>query len=552
MTPMIDTPATEAYAFPLLIKQLWPMPLMNYPDQEIVYRDRLRITYRQCRERVGRLADALARLGVVHGDTVAAMDWDSHRYLEAFYSVPMMGAVLQTVNIRLAAEQILYTLNHAGPKVLLLNEDFLPIYEEIGPRLETVKRVIWISDSGRPTPQGMDGEYEALLAQASADFEFRDFDENTRATTFYTTGTTGNPKGVYFSHRQLVLHTLAAMAACGSQATHQRFHSGDVYMPITPMFHVHAWGLPYAALQLGVKQVYPGRYVPELLVELFEQEKVTFSHCVPTILHMVLTCPRAASTDFSRWKLIIGGSALPAGLAKLALSRGIDVYSGYGMSETGPLISTARLLPKLGELDTEAEVYYRTKSGAPVPLVEMRIVDEAMNDVPQDGKSTGEVVLRAPWLTQGYLGNPEASEELWRGGYLHTQDIGHIENGYLKVTDRIKDVIKSGGEWISSLQIEDLLSQHPAVGEVAVFAVRDARWGERPLAVVVPRAGSDVSEDVLKAHLAQHATKGTISRYAVPQRVLLVSSIDRTSVGKLDKKRLRTQYANHGDPAEAA
>lgn len=553
MTPPIDAPAPEAYAFPLLVKQLWPMPLMNYPDQEIVYRDSLRMSYRQCRERVGRLAFALASLGVHHGDTVAVMDWDSHRYLEAFYAVPMMGAVLQTVNIRLAPDQLLYTLNHARPKVLLLNEDFLPVYEEIRSRLESVRAVVWLADSGKAAPAGLAaGEYEALIGAAPPGFAFPDFDENTRATTFYTTGTTGHPKGVYFSHRQLVLHTLGAMASCAAQPSHQRFHSGDVYMPITPLFHVHAWGLPLVALQLGVKQVYPGRYVPERLIELFENEKVTFSHCVPTLLHMLLTSPRARNTDFGGWKLIVGGSALPAGLAKLALSRGIDVFGGYGMSETGPMISTARLLPKLGALDEAGELHFRTQSGAPVPLVELRIVDENMNDVPHDGRSTGEVVLRAPWLTQGYLGNPEASAELWRGGYLHTQDIGHIENGYLKVTDRTKDVIKSGGEWVSSIQIEDLLSQHPAVGEAAVFAVRDARWGERPLALVVSRPGANASEDALRAHLAGFVTHGTISRYALPRRVLLVDAIEKTSVGKLDKKLLRQKYASHGDPADVA
>ncbi len=265
MTHTHFAPATEAYAYPLLIKQLLHTPLAVAPEQEIVYRDSLRMNYRELARRIGRLANALTRRGVGHGTTVAMLDWDSHRYLEAFFAVPMMGAVLQTVNIRLSPEQILYTLNHARAEVAIVHAEFVPMLAGIIDQLETVKTFILISDGGGEMAAfgiPFAGEYEALLAAESAEYSFQDFDENTRATTFYTTGTTGLPKGVYFSHRQLVLHTLAVAAHLGSAPDQGRLHRDDVYMPITPMFHVHAWGLPYIATMLGVKQVYPGRYAP--------------------------------------------------------------------------------------------------------------------------------------------------------------------------------------------------------------------------------------------------------------------------------------------------
>jgi len=543
-----DQPAPEAYAYPLVLKQLWHSALAVNPEQEIVYRDRKRLTYRKLRERVGSLATVLAGLGVKPGDTVAVMDWDSHRYLECFYAVPMMGAVLMTVNVRLSPEQILYTLNHARPRLLVLNDEFLPVFREIQPRLETVERVIWISDDGAPPAAALPcaGEYEALVAQASPDFAFTDFDEHTRATTFYTTGTTGAPKGVFYSHRQLVLHTLGALAALAAPASGQRFHRGDVFMPIAPMFHAHGWSLPMVALLLGVKQVYAGRYEPAVLLDLIAREGVSFCCCVPTILQMLLSAPESAATDLSRLKMVIGGSALPVGLARAARARGIDVFGGYGMSETGPLLTLAQLHPHLGALDEDAELHFRTKAGAPLPLVELRTVDEALRDTPAQPGATGEVVARSPWLTQGYLGQPDASAELWQGGYLHTRDLGFLERGYLKVTDRLKDVIKTGGEWISSVQLEDLISQHPAVAEVAVIGVPHAKWGERPLALVVLKPGAGAAEDEFRQRLAPLAAEGVISKWAVPDRVLLVEAIARTSVGKFDKKRLREQYARYG------
>lgn len=525
---------------PLVINRILEAGVQKAPAQTITYGDR-DFTYREFEERVHRLAGALAAQGIKPGDTVAVMDWDTNRYLEAFFAIPMMGAVLHTVNVRLSPEQVLYTINHAEDDAILVNSEFLPILEAIKDRIEPVKTYILLDDDGVKSSDALPlaGEYEDLLAKAPARFEFPELDENTRATTFYTTGTTGLPKGVYFSHRQLVLHTFAgrsSMAGVGQG----RFNEDDVYMPITPMFHVHAWGIPYMATLMGVQQVYPGRYEPASLLKLLVTKKVTFSHCVPTIIQMLLQAEAAKSIDLSGWKVIIGGSALPKALAMGALERGIDIYTGYGMSETCPLLTLAQLTPELEKADLETQADYRTRTGRPVAMVQLRIVDAEMNDVPHDGKSQGEVVVRAPWLTQGYLHDKEKSEELWAGGWLHTGDVAVMsEDGWLKIVDRIKDVIKTGGEWVSSIDLEGMILQHAGVGECAVVGVPDEKWGERPVALVVKNGEAD--EEGIKALMADYADKGIISRYGIPDRVIFVDELPRTSVGKLDKKKMRAE-----------
>jgi fatty-acyl-CoA synthase len=539
----------SAYDYPLLIKHLLHTPLATNPEQEIVYRDLKRYDYRTLRQRIGQLASGLEGLGVAPGATVAVMDWDSHRYLECYFAVPMMGAVLQMINVRLSPEQILYTINHAESDVILAHADFVPVLEEIQDRFETVKKIVLLADGDERPETSLDiaAEYEELVESGSPDYEFPDFDENTRATTFHTTGTTGNPKGVYFSHRQLVLHTLAVMSALGTSAAQGRFHRADVYMPVTPMFHVHGWGIPYIATIMGVKQVYPGQYEPEMLLDLIEKEKVTFSHCVPTVLHMLLDATAEGDVNLGGWKVIIGGSPLPENMARTALEQGIDVFVGYGQSETCPILTLAQLMPEMLERDLDEQVEIRTRTGRPVPLVDLRVVEgEEMRDVSHDGESTGEVVVRAPWLTQGYLKEPEKSEELWEGSYLHTEDIGYIDpEGYLQVTDRIKDVIKTGGEWVSSQEIEDILSQREGVSEAAVIGVEDEKWGERPLAVVVLNMdhADEITEEEIQSHVKERVDSGEISKFAVPDRVQFVEEIDKTSVGKIDKKTLREKYA---------
>jgi fatty-acyl-CoA synthase len=547
MSDTLITRTPSAYDYPLLIKNLLFCPVVDAPDREIVYRDH-RFSYRELRQRVARLANLLTSLGIKQGDTVAVMDWDSHRYLECFFAVPMIGAVLHTINVRLSPEQILYTIDHAEDDLLLVNSEFLPLVEQFKGRIEqsgNLKGYILLNDEPAPPQTSIPfaGEYETLLAAASPEFAFADFDENTRATTFYTTGTTGFPKGVYFSHRQLVLHTLGVLGVLGSAIGHGSFHRNDVYMPITPMFHVHAWGVPYVATMLGVKQVYPGRYIPETLLELLEKERVTFSHCVPTILHMLLRHPHAQRIDLSGWKLIIGGAAMPKALCLQAMQRGIDVFAGYGMSETCPILTIAHLSPEMLELPDDQQAAIRCKTGLSLPLVDLRIVDSSLAEQPRDNQSSGEIVVRAPWLTQGYLKDHKASERLWDGGWLHSGDVAvRDELGYVRITDRIKDVIKVAGEWVSSLELEDIIAQHPAVAEVAVIGAVDDRWGERPLALVVPRPDTELLERDLVHHVKEYADKGIVNKQVVLLKVKLVEAIDKTSVGKVNKVALREKH----------
>ena len=537
----------ENYAYPLIINKLLNTPLINSPDREIVYSDRHRYTYRDLNQRICRLANGLVKLGVTRGDTIAVFDYDSHRYLECFFAVPMLGAVLQTVNWRLSAAQILYTINHAEAKMIIIHVDFLSILEDIWDAVETVKKIVVITEDGdqsgtkvKPTVQ-----YEALMQSAPTTYHFSDLDENTKATTFYTTGTTGDPKGVYFPHRQLVLHTLSVALFSGCYHTIGRFRSNDVYMPLTPMFHVHAWGYPYVATLLGAKQVYPGQYEPEKLLRLIHKENVTFSHCVPTILQMLLTSPIVNQVDLSNWKVIIGGARLPKGLAKAARDLGIEIHAGYGMSETGPVMTAAT--PKENMLDWEEDklIDIIIKTGKPIPLAEVEVVDADDNPLPHGESAAGEVVMRSPWLTQSYFKEPDKTRELWRSGWLHSGDVGYINaEGYLQITDRIKDVIKSGGEWISSLDLENLLSQHEAVLESAAIGVPDEKWGERPLMIVTlkPEFQGKVSAEDLKQYMQAGAEEGKLPKYGIPDRYVFSDNIPKTSVGKLDKKVLRRIY----------
>jgi len=535
---------------PLLIKDILAKPLLVAPHAEIVSAGHGRFGYREFATRINRLAHALTSIGIGRGDTVAVLDWDTHRYLECFFAVPMLGAILHTVNIRLSPAQILYTINHAKDDVIIVHADFWDLLVGIAPQIERDVRFILVQDGASAASletgpdvdgQNIVGVYEEMLAAAAPHFDFATFSEQTVATTFYTTGTTGDPKGVSYTHRQLVLHTLSILAMFGPMAASNRFDQNDVYMPITPMFHVHAWGFPYAATLLGVKQVYPGRYDPAHLLQLIDQERASFSHCVPTILHMLLQADPAQSIDLSHWKVVIGGSSLPHGLAASALARGINVFAAYGLSETCPLLTVAQIDP-----DHADDLTARCRAGWPAPMVDLRIVDDNMVDVPRDGASTGEIVARAPWLTEGYVGNEQASAELWRGGYLHTGDVGRFDDvGRLLITDRIKDVIKSGGEWISSLTLESLVSSCDNVAEVAAIAVPDVKWGERPLLLVVPvnAAASDRLDAAIRQLLEAEIAKGRLSKWAMPERIEIVAEIPKTSVGKLDKKVMRQRYA---------
>ena len=546
ITPKLLPSTSSATNPPMLIKDLLESGVRMAGNNQIVYRDQSRHDYRRFQERVHQLAHLLTVQGVQAGDVVAVMDWDSHRYLECFFAIPMIGAVLHTVNVRLAPEQILYTMQHAEDVFVLLHEDFVPLLEPLAQQLPDIRGYVLCQEERRDVSTSLPlvGEYEALLADQPSHYDFPTFDENGVATLFYTTGTTGNPKGVFFTHRQLVLHTLGE-ASTFQAPGFELLNRDKVYMPITPMFHVHAWGVPYTATLLGATQVYPGKYEPEMLVKLLVSEKVDFSHCVPTLLNMVVSAEAIASkkVDLTGWKVLVGGSALTQALASRAWALGIDTRSAYGMSETCPLL-TADILPKeVAEADFESQLPWRCKAGLPVPFVRLQVVDVDGQPLPHDGKSVGEVRVQAPWLTQAYYKEEKRSEELWRDGWLHTGDVGSLdEHGFLAISDRIKDVIKTGGEWLSSLELESYISQCPGVAEVAVIGVADDKWGERPAALVVP---SDLKQpptvEAIQGFMEQFVAQGKLNRWGVPSLIRIVDEIPKTSVGKLDKKRIRTE-----------
>ncbi len=536
------------YKYQLSIKHLLDHVPDWKPDEKIFYRDSFNYTYTDFYKRVHKLANLLKLLGVEKGDMVAVIDWDSHRYLEHYFAVPMMGAILHHVNVRLSPDQMLYTINHAEDKILVVHKDFEPLVMKIKTNFETVKKIIYISDGDENFKPQFEtvGEYEKLIEEQKDRYDFPDLDENTIATTFYTTGTTGNPKGVYFTHRQLVLHSLVLGMSFGNFNNPISVTIHDVYMPLTPMFHVHAWGMPYVATMLGVKQIYPGRY-DELLVKLIMQHRVTISHCVPTILQMILDNPATANLDFSQWKVVIGGSALTKSLARKAMERNIKIMSGYGLSETAPLLTLATLKPGEEKADMETQLDLLTRTGFPVPLVQLKIVDENMNEKPKGKHNVGEIVVRAPWLTGGYFKVEERSKELWKGGWMHTGDIAYRdEEGYFKITDRLKDVIKTGGEWVSSLDLENMIEQSKYVSQAAVIGVPDEKWGERPVAFVVYTQDTPSEEEAgnaINETLKSFVETGKIEKWAIPNKFIKLDEIPKTSVGKLDKKLLRKMYA---------
>jgi len=533
------------YNYPLLIKQLLISPLSSNPEQEIVDNENQRYNYKRLNTNIHTLANALRELGIKKGDTIGVMAWDTIRYLEFFFTIPMMGAILHTINIRLSEQQILYTINHADDDILIVHYDFIQVIDKIRKKISRPIKIILLNSNKYNLSDNNTYLYKDLIKNKKLKFKFEDFDENTTATKFYTTGTTGDPKGVSYSHRQLVIHTLGFIAGSSVSNYNHRLHNEDVYMPLTPMFHVHGWGFPYMATLLGVKQVYPGRYEPKRLLDLIKQEKVTFSHCVPTILQMLLNENKKLNYDLSKLKLIIGGSAMSKSLAEEAQSQGINVVSAYGMSETCPFLTIAQM-PSEARISSQKElIKMRTKTGKPGPLVDLRIVDENFKDVIRDNNSTGEIVVRAPWLTNGYIKDEKASKELWKGGYLHTGDVGYIDDtGSLIITDRIKDIIKSGGEWISSLQIEDIVSKCKGVKEVAAIGIKDVKWGERPI-IIVAKIVTENAEDItkrIKERISNEIKKGLLSKWAMPDKIEYVKEIEKTSVGKVNKKLLREKY----------
>ena len=533
--------------YPLTIGSLLKQTIYRRGTGQVVY-GKTRYSWSKLYDRVNGLAAGLESMGVRRGSKVAVVDLDTNRYLEAYYAIPMMGAVLHTVNVRLPPEQIAYAITHAEDEIVMVRDEFLPLAAKITPQLKSVKGVVTMSDSGSaPAPPFPNTRYYEDLATSDSHFEFPELEENSLATLFYTSGTTGLPKGVTFTHRQLVLHTLGLAAGLSDSIV--RLSSLDVLMPLVPFFHVHGWGLPYLAGMWGMKIVLVGRYDPKNILENLQRERVTYSDMVPTILNMVLNHPDAPQYKeaLSRWKIVVGGAALPKELARAARKFGITVMTGYGLSETAPALTLGTPKDELVELPEE-ELLDRVllKAGLPIPLVEVRVVDQNMKDVPRDGKTLGEVVVRAPWTTEGYYKEPDRSEALWSGGWLHTGDLAALdEKGQLMIRDRLKDVVKSGGEWISTLLLEDLLTHHPSVLEVAVIGANDPKWGERPVAIVCLKQGMKASENELRTHLDHFVDQGKIGKFWLPDRIILSEApLPKTSTGKLDKKPLRERYSN--------
>jgi fatty-acyl-CoA synthase len=439
----------SAYAYPLLIKNLLTPPLRYAPDQEIVYRDQYRYTYRNLPKRVAKLAHALGDMGVTAGDTVAMMDWDSPRYLECYFAVPMIGAVLHTLDIRLSPKRLAYTINHAEDDVIIVHADFLPLLRQIRNQIETDKKIVVIREDAPvlAAPFTIVGEYEDLLFGQPCEYIFPDFDENAAATIFYTAGTTGLPKGVSFSHRQIVLHAYGVMSGLCAFRSFAAVDSGDVYMPLAPLFDVHAWGMPYLFTMLGAKQVYPGKYDPGKILQIIADEKITFSHCDPTTMRLLLNDPAIRRVDLTGWKVVVGASAIPKALCEEALAHGINLFNAYGMSETGPLVAIASCKPYMKDWTTDRQMEIRCRTGMPVPNVDVEIIDPQGKPLPRGGRHTGEVVVRSPWLVQAYYKEYEKSESLWHDGWLHTGDEGYVDDeGYLHILDRVKDVFNAGGD----------------------------------------------------------------------------------------------------------
>jgi fatty-acyl-CoA synthase len=535
--------------YQLTIDKLLLQTLHRRSQSEIVY-GKTRYTWVEFYSRIRRLASGLQEMGVKKGSKVAVIDFDTNRYLEAYFAIPMMGAVMHTVNIRLPPEHIAYTMGHAEDDFVLLRDDFVPMATKIASAVKSIKGVVTMSDAGSaPSLPLMNVKfYDDLLAQSDGSYEFPELDENTQATMFYTSGTTGMPKGVWFTHRQIVLHTLGFLQGLSESAPQVRFDSKDVVLPLVPFFHVHSWGFPYGVAMNGQKLVLAGKYDYSAILELIAREKVTFSDMVPTILNMIVNHPSVEQyrDALSRWKVVIGGAALPRELAARANRLGIHVMTGYGLSETAPVLTLANPSER-HMLMNEEELLDNVllKTGIPIPLVQIRVVGDGMKDVPRDGRTTGQIVVRGPWLTKEYYKDEEKTKELWAGGWLHTGDMAVVDDeGYLTIVDRIKDAVKSGGEWIPTLILEDVIVRHPAVMEAAVIGAKDKNWGERPVAVVSLRQGQTVSEEELRTHCSKFVDDGKIAKFWVPERFVIMSEpLPKTSTGKLDKKPLREKYS---------
>lgn len=535
---------------PLLISSLIEHAARYHPNVEIVSRtcegDTVRTNWRDLSKRVARLANALKRMGVGPGDRVASLAWNTHRHVELYFAVSGIGAVLNTVNPRLFPEQVDYIVNHAENRVLFFDITFAGLVAGLQANFATVEHYVALTDAAH-LPADVQGAvaYEDLLAGEPDEIAWPVFDERTAASLCYTSGTTGNPKGVLYSHRSTVLHSFMVRTADGFNLS-----SADSVLLVVPLFHVNAWGIPYAAAMCGAKLVLPG---PKLdgksIYELAVNEQCTFSLGVPTVwLGFFQYIDETPGLDLSQLKLnrvVVGGSAAPrAIIARFRRELGVFVIHAWGMSETSPVATIGNLLPEHANLSEDEKIDIQAKQGRVVYGVELKIIDENGNALPQDGSAAGDLLVRGPWVTSGYF-KGVGGQTLDKDGWFATGDVAKIDrDGYVVLTDRSKDVIKSGGEWISSIDLENAAVAHPSVQEAAVIGLPHPKWQERPFLIIVPKAGMSLKRDDILNFLSER-----VAKWWLPDDVVFVSELPHTATGKLLKTKLREQFRDHVLPA---
>src|SRR5258706_1795372 len=532
--------------------QLTLTPLLDrarrlFPKKEIVTKagpGLERFTYEQMTERVGRLANALSKLGVKSGDRVATFAWNNARHLEIYFAVPCMGAVLHPLNLRLPADQLTYIIAHADDQVLFIDPSLLPAIEKLAPQLKNIKHFVVMGDK---VPEGTTLNpvyaYEDLLNSASPEYPWPHLHENDAAAMCYTSGTTGNPKGVVYSHRSIYLHSLG-LSMTDSFGLSER----DVFMPVVPMFHVLAWGTPFATVMLGTKLVFPGPHLqPRDLAELIQAEKVTLTAGVPTLWLGILALLEKEHYDMSSLRgMIVGGAAAPQSMIEaFDTQHGLNVIHAWGMTEMSPLGTVSHLKSYQLDLPEAQRFAIRAKQGKSVPGVDIRAIDESGKEIVWDGKAFGELQVKGPWIVSSYY-NDERSVDSFMDGWFRTGDVVTIDpEGFVQIVDRTKDLVKSGGEWISSQDLENAIMGHPKVLEAAVIAVPHPKWQERPLACVVPKP--DYKDTLTKAGIYDHL-RTRFDKIYLPDDIVFIDAVPKTSVGKFDKKVLRVQYKDYQLP----
>ena len=523
-------------SYPLTLTQILERAGKLFPGQKVLSRLPNRslhhCTYGDVYRRARSLAEVLQKAGLRRGDRVATLMWNHYAHLEAYLGIPAAGGVMNTLNLRLAPREIAYVANHAADRFLIVDDILLPLYEKIKDAVK-FERVFVVPLTGQPLPVGLES-YEDFLKTASGDFHYPEVDENEAVSICYTSGTTGVPKGVAYTHRSVVLHTFLLTTVDNFAICH-----ADVVLPVVSMFHVNGWGFPYAAAMVGCKLVLPGPYLDaESLLELITRERVTVAAGVPTIWLSVLDyLEKHPEQQLPPLRVIVGGAAPPTFLIRKLAERGIKLQQGWGLTESSPQATTNQIKSHLTNRPDEEKFDLQAMAGIPVPFVEMRIINEA-GEVPADGQTMGEVQLRGPWVAASYHDLAEEKNKWTEDGWFRTGDVGTIDGeGYLKIADRTKDLIKSGGEWISSVDLENALVAHPGVREAAVIAVPHPKWQERPVAVIVARDGAKPSPEDLCAFLAERFAK-----WQLPDGFVFVEELPHTSTGKLLKTELRLRY----------